>query len=370
MRYTISASAVKTSASSVTAYLKQKGFVIPHHVALELVAKALHLKNYNTLQALATSPRVIDSYETEKKYLIEMTCDARKEELLNLLSISFNQANAQLNLSNFLVAENTENSKYNDYLLEIDLLKSDTNILMAMFLLCESFKKEHIVVTRFEYVRLACEKESMMAYFNQPVISTMSESNNSVSRKTRSFSELRQGMSQESQKRAEQRSEQILDEIEKKQSAIDKMKDKHRSEIQMDNHLIRESNNLAPFNEKEHKVLIKIFSKMNIHEKAFLGFFAAHGCGAGKKANDLFNETMSKFNATADQFKKFESLLGYCEYPQTIAVLKKVTNENSGNILKAMYHFAQLKSNIAVAISYWIQHYDKSLWQIISPVNE
>lgn len=345
MRYTISANAVKTSANSVTAYLKQKGFVIPHHVALELVAKALHLKNYNTLQALATSPRVIDSYQPEKKYLIEITCDTQKENILNLLSASFNQANAQLNLGNFLVAENAENSKFNDYLLEIDLLKSDTNILMAMFLLCESLKKEHIAVIRFEYVRLACEKESMMAYFNQPVISSMSKSNNSVSRKSRPFSELREKMSPESQERASQRAKEMLNEIEitGSQSLISK---------------------------EEQKMLIKIFKKMKVYEKAFLGFFAAHGCGENKKANDLFNETMSRFNATADKFKKFESLLGYCEYPQTIEVLKKVENESSANILKAMFQFAKPAPKLATVISHWVQYYDKSLWQVISPASQ
>jgi hypothetical protein len=382
MRYTISASAVKTSASSVTAYLKQKGFVIPHHVALELVAKALHLKNYNTLQALATSPRVIDSYETEKKYLIEMTCDARKEELLNLLSVSFNQANAQLNLSNFLVAENAENSKFNDYLLEIDLLKSDTNILMAMFLLCESFKKEHIVVTRFEYVRLACEKESMMSYFNQPVISTMSESNNSVSRKSQPFSELRDKMSPESQERASQRAKEMLDtlayietderftrdSIYESLFGTEKKTDENRSKFQDTLVEIKQS--------LDKEILDSILSKMKPHEKALLAIFATQGCNQSELARTVMakmNQSLKKSPGAKEpkpkpDMKDAHDLLSYCLKPQVIAVLSKLKKRSTEKILADMLEFARSNAILAPSLFLWLRWYDEALWKVLNSV--
>jgi hypothetical protein len=219
MRYTITAKSVKHSANALTAGLKQKGLTISHNVALELVAKVLNLKNYNTLQALATTARVIESYQPEKKYIFELTCNLSREKLFTLLEQSFIKANAQLTLSNFQFQVSHNPAQGHDFLMEIDMLKNDQNILMAIFLLCESLKKENIVVHRFEYVRVSCEKESMMAYF------TANNSGDNINNKkpllsqsqsrTRPFSELRNKMSSQAQQRASDKAKAMLHNLEK-----------------------------------------------------------------------------------------------------------------------------------------------------------
>ena len=161
MLYSINLKNIKRSAFALADYLKEKGFNLPRHISLEAVARVLLFKNYNTLEALANRPRVLDYYQPEKKYLFEITIDCEKNELLKMLKDSFQKANAILNIQNFL-----QDKK--DFYFELDLTKTDSNILAAIMELTQTLKNSSYKITRFEYCRVTCEKSSLMSAIHTP----------------------------------------------------------------------------------------------------------------------------------------------------------------------------------------------------------
>lgn len=352
MRYIITAKSVKHSANALTASLKQKGFTITHHVALELVAKVLHIKNYNTLQALATTAHVIESYQPEKKYIFELTCALSREKLLNLLEQSFIKANAQLTLSNFQSQVSHNPAQGHDFLIEVDMLKNDQNILTAMFLLCETMKKESIIVHRFEYVRVSCEKASMMAYFNTNDVSHESASNTSTSRsRTRPFSELRDKMSPQAQQNASGKAKTIL--------------------LNLDNESENDNAELSSLSSiKKNQVVSLVLSKMKPHEKALLAVFATQGCNEVGLARMILDKLAKNIDSDTrlPNFKQAQDFLVNCQNNRVLEVLNKFKNQNPSIILAHMLMFARTQAVLAPSLFLWLKQYDQALWKVLNSI--
>jgi hypothetical protein len=154
MKYTINLKNVKQSVAHLNESLKE--FNIPHNKMLDSFSKALYYKNWNTLYSLATNPSIISQQEEVKKYLFEIEANITKSQLLTLLKTSFLKANALLSIDNFF-----QNDCF--FHIELNLKKSDTNILTAMFLLADSLKNHD--VKKFDYCRIVCEKESFMDFY-------------------------------------------------------------------------------------------------------------------------------------------------------------------------------------------------------------
>lgn len=161
MQYPININNIKKSATLLTIFLKEKGFTIPRNVALEAVARVLLIKNYNTIEALAKRPRIIEYFQEEKKYFFEITINCNKETLLNLLNESFKKANAKVQIENLLQDKE-------DFSFEVDLRKDDSNILVAIMLFSQNLQTTAYQVKRFEYCRLSCEKGSLMQAITTP----------------------------------------------------------------------------------------------------------------------------------------------------------------------------------------------------------
>lgn len=125
---------------------------------MEAVSRTFFYKNWNTLEGVVSSPKVIKSYKVDKKYLFEIDVNISKQKLLAILCESFTEANAHFELNSII-----QNNNY--FHIELDLRKSDKNILTAMFLVAEKIKPYD--VKSFDYCRLVCEKESFMKYFEK-----------------------------------------------------------------------------------------------------------------------------------------------------------------------------------------------------------
>jgi len=154
MKYDINLKNIKQSASLLGKSLG--AYNVPHSAILEAFSHSLYYKNYNTLQGVCTKPQLIEHYKPHKYYLFELEAGIDKATLLRLLREAFIKAKAEFHLSDFIQEKNY-------YHFKIDLTKSDTNILTAIFLLCDQLKSYH--VSDMKYCRVLCEKESFMGYF-------------------------------------------------------------------------------------------------------------------------------------------------------------------------------------------------------------
>lgn len=171
MQYNINLKNIKQSATNLGKFLKD--YNIPRNVILEAIAKVFFFKNYNTLEAMSTKPNIIEYLNVQKRYLFEIEAQINETQLLNLFKECFTEGKAQFNMLNFLYEKQPNNFNY--FHIELDLMKSDRNILTAMFLLCEKFKKMNIGINKFDYCRVAVENESFMAYFNDQLPSIKEE---------------------------------------------------------------------------------------------------------------------------------------------------------------------------------------------------
>lgn len=162
MQYNLNLKNIKQSATNLGKFLKD--YNIPRNVLLEAIAKVFFFKNYNTLEGLATKPHIIEHLPIQKRYLFEIEAEIEKPLMIKLLNESFLEAKGQFNLINLLSEKVNEKTNY--FHIELDLSKSDQNILTAMFLLCEKIKNMNVDISKFDYCRVVCEKESFMSYFN------------------------------------------------------------------------------------------------------------------------------------------------------------------------------------------------------------
>lgn len=156
MKYDINIKHIKQSVNNLSESLKD--FDIPRNRLLEAFAKSLFFKNWNTVQGLVKKPQIIQHLNIEKKYLFEIDAKINREELLKKLKSSFNSAKANIELTNFL----EDNGSFH---IELNLLKNDKNILTAMFIFAQELKDYR--VTRFDYCRVVCEKESFMKMYDK-----------------------------------------------------------------------------------------------------------------------------------------------------------------------------------------------------------
>lgn len=154
MKYDINLKNIKQSVNNLADSLKE--YNIPRNQILEAFARSIFFKNWNTLQGIGKKPHIIEHLDIQKRYFFEIDANVSREELLKKLKSSFEKANANLELINLI-----EDKK--SFHMEINVLKSDKNILTAMFLFAEELKSHN--VTRFDYCRVVCEKESFMAMY-------------------------------------------------------------------------------------------------------------------------------------------------------------------------------------------------------------
>ena len=154
MKYDINLKNIKQSTANLGEYLKE--FDIPHNKILEGFSRSLFYKNWNTLQGVSTKPQIIKHLDVEKRYLFEIEATINREKILSILKESFSFTKAQLDLITLL-----QDGNY--FHIALDLRKSDTNILTAMFVFAERLKPYD--VTRFDYCRITCEKESFMQMY-------------------------------------------------------------------------------------------------------------------------------------------------------------------------------------------------------------
>lgn len=85
MQYTINTKNIKQSVQNVVSFLKEKNISIPRNVVLELFAKALFYKNWNTLKGLTDSPKIISHLKDTKRYMIKIECKSlTKSQLISL----------------------------------------------------------------------------------------------------------------------------------------------------------------------------------------------------------------------------------------------------------------------------------------------
>jgi hypothetical protein len=154
MKYDINLKNIKQSAVNLGEYLKE--FNIPHNKILEGFSRSLFYKNWNTLQGVSTKPQIIEHLDVEKRYLFEIEANITREKLSTILKEAFAFSKAQLELITLL-----QDGNY--FHIALDLRKSDTNILTAMFVFAERLKPYD--VKKFDYCRIVCEKESFMQMY-------------------------------------------------------------------------------------------------------------------------------------------------------------------------------------------------------------
>lgn len=167
MKYIINSKNIKQSIGKLSHYLKEKNFNIPHNVMLEAFAKALFLRNWNTLQSIMNKTDSIKEIECQYQYILEITIDMNKPALLKILEQSFIKANAKLNIDKFSLL-NEDNIKDNilHHQIIFNMQGNGENFLTALFILCEQLKSIK-VPENIEYCRIKVEKESLLEYFNQ-----------------------------------------------------------------------------------------------------------------------------------------------------------------------------------------------------------
>lgn len=158
MNYNINLKNLKQSALNLSNFLKSKDIELSHSANLEAISKILFLKNWQTAQAVATNPQTIEHISVCRYYIFEFTVNAPENIIKQYLKESFLEAKCVSQAINFL-------QKNNDYHIQIDMSKSDSNILTAIFLLCDKLKNSSYNVSRFDYCRVVQEKENMMEFF-------------------------------------------------------------------------------------------------------------------------------------------------------------------------------------------------------------
>lgn len=158
MKYDLSLKNIKQSAANLNNFLKEKEYNIPHNIILEAISKVFFFKNWNTLSSLSQNPQQIEYYPIQKKYIFELEASISKEEFLKMFENSFIVAKSQCHIINVLYKEPNIHIELNT--------TNNTNILTAMFILCDEMKKRNIQVKRFDFCRIECSKESFMEFFS------------------------------------------------------------------------------------------------------------------------------------------------------------------------------------------------------------
>lgn len=156
MLYSINLKNIKRSATLVEDFLTRKNSPVSRTMALDIVAQCLHVKNYNTLEAIATSPDNLRNYKEEKKYLFEIEISCSKEELVKIIQSCQKQSNMSPVFDNFI-------EKGHHYYFEISAVEEDhfqnflTNLNLVLFLPTKNYK-----ITRYEYYSVIVTKHDMM----------------------------------------------------------------------------------------------------------------------------------------------------------------------------------------------------------------
>lgn len=158
MKYETTKQNIKNSAKNLSNYLLEQGVSLPNNKILEAIAKVFFMKNWNTLEGAITNPERTKNIETKKTYIIETDVDCSKENLLKLFRESFQEGKCVFNL-----VEHQERGSI--HLIELDLTKNNNNIITALFILGEKFKKSKYTVKRMDLVRMFTEKESLTPLF-------------------------------------------------------------------------------------------------------------------------------------------------------------------------------------------------------------
>ena len=136
----------------------EQGISLPNNKILEAIAKVFFMKNWNTLEGVITNPEIVKTIENKKTYLIETEVNCNKEALLKLFRASFLEGRCQFNLVDY-------KERNHVHLIELDLTTNNDNIITALFILGEKFKKSPYTVKRMDLVRLFVEKESLTPLF-------------------------------------------------------------------------------------------------------------------------------------------------------------------------------------------------------------
>lgn len=165
MIYNINSKNVKQSLSNLSLYLKEKGFNIPHNVMLDGFAKALFLKNWNTLSATMQKPVSIQDIEAEYKYILEIEIDLSQSILRLIIEEAFAEAKATLYIDSFVCLNKDNKDETPKYQIILNLAKGSNNTLTGFMLLGEKFKSIPIIPTNMEFCRIQIQKESFMTYF-------------------------------------------------------------------------------------------------------------------------------------------------------------------------------------------------------------
>jgi hypothetical protein len=158
MKYETTKQNIKASAKNLSNYLLEQGVSLPNNKILEALSKVFFMKNWNTLEGSITNPEVSKNIINKKTYLIETDVDCSKETLLKLFREAFAEGKCLFNLVDY-------QERGNIHLIELDLTKNNDNIITALFVLGEKFKKSKYTVKRMDLVRMFTEKESLTALF-------------------------------------------------------------------------------------------------------------------------------------------------------------------------------------------------------------
>jgi len=158
MKYETTKQNIKNSAKNLSKYLMEQGISLPNNKILEAIAKVFFMKNWNTLEGVITNPEIVKTIENKKTYLIETEVNCNKEALLKLFRASFLEGRCQFNLVDY-------KERNHVHLIELDLTTNNDNIITALFILGEKFKKSPYTVKRMDLVRLFVEKESLTPLF-------------------------------------------------------------------------------------------------------------------------------------------------------------------------------------------------------------
>lgn len=158
MKYETTKQNIKASAKNLSNYLLEQGVSLPNNKILEALAKVFFMKNWNTLEGSITNPEKVKNIETNKTYLIETDVDCSKDTLLKLFREAFQEGKCVFNMVNY-------QERGSIHLIELDLTKNNNNIITALIILGEKFKKSKYTVKRMDLVRLFTEKESLTPFF-------------------------------------------------------------------------------------------------------------------------------------------------------------------------------------------------------------
>lgn len=158
MKYETTKQNIKNSAKNLSNYLLEQGVSLPNNKILEAIAKVFFMKNWNTLEGVLTNPEKAKDIVNKKTYYIETDVNCSKDVLLKMFKESFAEGKCLFNLVDY-------QNRGDIHLIELDLTKNNDNIITALFMLGEKFKKSKYTVKRMDLIRQFIEKESLTPLF-------------------------------------------------------------------------------------------------------------------------------------------------------------------------------------------------------------